>query len=259
MRLIYIHTSERYYLSSETLKPLSVGSETDSALRPLEQIKMFPFYVLLVLLWWYPYAPSPWCFRFFPQNEIEHRTEESLASPQHAGPQPAYNAAANVHCHPFSFGTLLLHLTLIWMKLIRQETQASQMLFPALYSKISTRIIWVSLRGMVLWTHCLTSMGHGTTTHHKIRTPCVTICEAAVDMHYDGHWRWEPCEDLIVLYLGPFKYSQSGLHWLEPLESHICWLREPHLFVMMCLSSMSWLPPAMCLCAKLLGNRITKL
>ncbi|KAG2586566.1 hypothetical protein PVAP13_5NG060208 [Panicum virgatum] len=77
----------------------------------------------------------------FLQNEIEHRTEESLASPQHAGPQPAYNAAANVHCHPFSFGTLLLHLTLIWMKLTRQETQASRMLFPALYSKISTRII----------------------------------------------------------------------------------------------------------------------
>lgn len=159
---------------------------------------------------------------------------------------------------PSHLETLLLHLTLGWMKLTRQETAASQMLFPALYGKISPRIIWVSLQGMVLWTHCLTSMGHGT-THYKIRTPCVTICEAAVDMHYDGHWRWEPCEDLIVLYLGPFKYSQSGLHWLEPLESHICWLREPHLFVMMSLSSMSWLPPAMCLCAKLLGNRITKL
>jgi len=107
LRLIYIHTSERYYLSSETLKPLSVGSETDSALRPLEQIKMFPFYVLLVLLWWYPYAPSPWCFLFFPQNEIEHRTEEALASPQHAGPQPAYNVtAANVQGNPFSFGNI---------------------------------------------------------------------------------------------------------------------------------------------------------
>ena len=100
------------------------------------------------------------------------------------------------------------------------------MLFPALYGKISPRIIWVSLQGMVLWTHCLTSMGHRT-THYKIRTPCVTICEAAVDMHYDGHWRWEPCEDLIVLYLGPFKYSRFGLHWLEPLKSYICWLREP--------------------------------
>jgi len=127
---------------------------------------------------------------------------------------------------PSHLETLLLHLTLGWMKLTRQETAASQMLFPALYGKISPRIIWVSLQGMVLWTHCLTSMGHGT-THYKIRTPCVTICEAAVDMPYDGHWRWEPCEDLIVLYLGPFKYSQSGLHWLEPLESHICWLGNP--------------------------------
>ena len=32
-----------------------------------------------------------------------------------------------------------------------------------------------------------------------------------------------------------------------------------HRFVMMGLSSMNYLPPAMCLCAKLLGNRITKL
>ncbi|PUZ58364.1 hypothetical protein GQ55_5G503900 [Panicum hallii var. hallii] len=43
----------------------------------------------------------------FLQNEIEHRTEESLASPQHPGPQPAYNvAAANAHSNPFSFGNI---------------------------------------------------------------------------------------------------------------------------------------------------------
>ncbi|PVH39427.1 hypothetical protein PAHAL_5G499200 [Panicum hallii] len=41
------------------------------------------------------------------ENEIEHRTEESLASPQHPGPQPAYNvAAANAHSNPFSFGNI---------------------------------------------------------------------------------------------------------------------------------------------------------
>ena len=69
--------------------------------------RIVSFLLLLVLLWWYPYAPSPWCFLFFPQNEIEHRTEESLASPQHAGPQPAYNvAAANVQGNPFSFGNI---------------------------------------------------------------------------------------------------------------------------------------------------------
>ncbi|KAF8663174.1 hypothetical protein HU200_055775 [Digitaria exilis] len=41
------------------------------------------------------------------QNEIEHRTEEPIASPQNPGPQPAYNfPAANVHCNPFSFGNI---------------------------------------------------------------------------------------------------------------------------------------------------------
>jgi len=105
LRLIYIHTAESYYLSSEILKPLPVGSETDSAWRPHEQIELFPFCCCWCCFGGIHMPQVLDAFASF-HNEIEHRTEESLASPQHAGPQPAYNAAANVQGNPFSFGNI---------------------------------------------------------------------------------------------------------------------------------------------------------
>ncbi|WVZ72574.1 hypothetical protein U9M48_021009 [Paspalum notatum var. saurae] len=45
------------------------------------------------------------------QNEIDHRTEEPLTSPQHTSQQPTYNIpSANVQCNPFSFGNIAASL-----------------------------------------------------------------------------------------------------------------------------------------------------
>lgn len=103
---IYIH-HKKLLSVNWVLKPLLVGTESGSVLRPHLQIELFPFSVLMLPLRQNSYAPSPWCYLFFTQNEIEHRTEEPVASPQNPSPQRAYNfPAANVHCNPFSFGNI---------------------------------------------------------------------------------------------------------------------------------------------------------
>jgi hypothetical protein len=87
------------------LKLLPVSIETILALRPHLETKLLPCsccYCFSSI-----HVPSPWCFLFCTQNEIEHRREDPVASPQHPSQQQTHNTpSTNVQCNPFSFGNI---------------------------------------------------------------------------------------------------------------------------------------------------------
>ncbi|RCV24974.1 hypothetical protein SEVIR_5G126901v4 [Setaria viridis] len=125
------------------------------------------------------------------QNEIEHRTEETLASPQHPGPQPACNfPAANDHCNPFSFGNIAAALDSRMDETDQTRNAGISNALPCpLQQNFHSNHLSQSSG------YCpMNSLpnGNGPQNNHLSENQDFVhynSIDAAVDMHYDGQWR----------------------------------------------------------------------